>query len=136
MKLIYNPTRLAALVFVSLIMFGSCQKESSPDATSQEEFTSQASSEADAESDDIFNEVFDNVLGVNADVGFGGTGVFGQMNPGSSGGTARGCASRRAGRSAPGSRRSTGSAARARRRSRAARRPRAGARAGRRARSP
>ncbi|HEX3168836.1 MAG TPA: hypothetical protein VHQ93_21360 [Chitinophagaceae bacterium] len=89
MKLIYNPTRLAALVFVSLIMFGSCQKESSPDATSQEEFTSQASSEADAESDDIFNEVFDNVLGVNADVGFGGTGVFGQMNPGSSGGTAR-----------------------------------------------
>jgi len=89
MKLIFNPARLSALVLVSLIVFGSCQKESSADATIQEEFTSQASSEADAESDDIFNEVFDNVLGVNADVGFGGTGVFGQMNPGSSGGTAR-----------------------------------------------
>src|SRR6187455_1354595 len=89
MKLIFNPARLAALVLVSLIVFGSCQKESSADATSQEEFTSQASSEADAESDDIFNEVFDNVLGVNTDVGFGNTGVFGQMNPGASGGTAR-----------------------------------------------
>ena len=89
MKLIFSPTRLAAIVFLSLIVFGSCQKEVSEDTT-QEEFASEASSEADAESDDIFNEVFDNVLGVNADVGFGGTGVFGRMNPGTSdGGTAR-----------------------------------------------
>jgi hypothetical protein len=70
------------------VVFGSCKKETSKD-TAQEEFASQASSEADAESDDIFNEVFDNVMGVNADVAFGGTGVFGQMNPGTSGGTAR-----------------------------------------------
>ena len=89
MKLIFSPTRLTVLVLVSLIVFVSCQKESSADATSQEEFASQASSEADAEADDIFNEVFDNVMGVNADVAFGGTGVFGQMNPGTSGGTAR-----------------------------------------------
>ena len=89
MKLIFSPTRLTVLVLVSLIVFGSCQKESSADANSQEEFASQASSEADAEADDIFNEVFDNVMGVNADVAFGGTGVFGQMNPGTSGGTAR-----------------------------------------------
>src|SRR6186713_323225 len=89
MKLILNPARLAAVVFASLIVFGSCQKESSADANLQEEFASQASSEADAESDDVFNEVFDNVMGVNADVAFGGTGVFGQMNPGTSGGTAR-----------------------------------------------
>ena len=89
MKLILSPTRLAAIVFLSFIVFGSCKKETSADTT-QEEFASEASSEADAESDDIFNEVFDNVLGVNADVGFGGTGVFGQMNPGiSNGGTAR-----------------------------------------------
>jgi len=88
MKLIFSPTRLAVLVLVSLIVFGSCKKETSKD-TAQEEFASQASSEADAESDDIFNEVFDNVLGVNTDVGFGNTGVFGQMNPGATGGTAR-----------------------------------------------
>jgi len=80
MKLIFSPTRLAAIVFISLLVFGSCKKETSAD-TAQEEFASQASSEADAESDDIFNEVFDNVMGVNADVAFGGTGVFGRMNP-------------------------------------------------------
>ncbi|HEY5772168.1 MAG TPA: hypothetical protein VIS75_06040, partial [Chitinophagaceae bacterium] len=89
MKLIFSPTRLAVLVLVSLIVFGSCQKDLSEDTYQEEEFASQASSEADAESDDIFNEVFDNVMGVNADVAFGGTGVFGQMNPGTSGGTAR-----------------------------------------------
>lgn len=88
MKLIFSPTRLAALVFVSLMVLISCKKETSAD-TSQEEFASQASSEADAESDDIFNEVFDNVMGVNTDVGFGNTGVFGKMNPGEPGGTAR-----------------------------------------------
>ena len=89
MKLIISPTRLAAIVFLSFIVFGSCKKETSADTT-QEEFASEASSEADAESDDIFNEVFDNVLGVNTDVGFGNTGVFGRMNSsGEPGGTAR-----------------------------------------------
>ncbi|HET9747403.1 MAG TPA: hypothetical protein VFP97_16925 [Chitinophagaceae bacterium] len=88
MKLILSPARLAAILLVCLVVLGSCKKETSAD-TAQEEFASQASSEADAESEDIFNEVFDNVLGVNADVGFGNTGVFGQMNPGDPGGTAR-----------------------------------------------
>jgi hypothetical protein len=89
MKLILSPTRSAVMVFVSLIVFSSCQKETS-DNTAQDEFASQASSEADAESDDIFNEVFDNVMGVNTDVAFGGTGVFGRMNnSGSAGETAR-----------------------------------------------
>lgn len=89
MKLILSPARLAAIILVSLVVFGSCKKESSEEDRKQEEFASQASSEADAESDDIFNEVFDNVLGVNADVGFGNTGVFGRMNPGNTGETAR-----------------------------------------------
>ena len=88
MKLILNPTPLVTLFFVALLVFGSCKKETSAD-TAEEEFALQASSEADAESDDIFNEVFDNVMGVNADVAFGGTGVFGQMNSGTVGETAR-----------------------------------------------
>lgn len=88
MKLILNPTRFVSLVLASLLIFGSCKKETSAD-TAQEEFASKASSEADAESDDIFNEVFDNVMGVNADVAFGGTGVFGRMNTGTPGETAR-----------------------------------------------
>ena len=58
MKLILSPARLAAIVLVSLVVFGSCKKESSDEENRQEEFASKASSEADAESDDIFNEVF------------------------------------------------------------------------------
>jgi hypothetical protein len=56
MKLIFNPTRFVILVLFSLLVFGSCKKETSAD-TAEEEFASQASSEADAESDDIYNEV-------------------------------------------------------------------------------
>ena len=88
MKLIFSPARLATIVALALIIFGSCKKEQSGNEA-EETFASQASSEADAESDDIFNEVFDNVMGVNADVAFGGTGVFGQMSPGSTGEVAR-----------------------------------------------
>jgi len=89
MKLILSPARLAAIILVSLVVFGSCKKENSEEEKKQEELASQASSEADAESDDIFNEVFDNVLGVNVDVGFGNTGVFGRMNQSEAGETAR-----------------------------------------------
>lgn len=89
MKLIFNPAKTATLLlFSALLLFNGCKKETSGSAA-EEEFASQASSEADAESDDIFNEVFDNVMGVNTDVALGGTGVFGQMNAGSAGGTAR-----------------------------------------------
>lgn len=88
MKLIFNPTRFVILVFFSLLVFGSCKKETSAD-TAEEEFASRASSEADAESDDIYNEVFDNVMGVNTDVALGGTGVFGRMNTGTTGEIAR-----------------------------------------------
>lgn len=89
MKLILSPARLAAIILFSLVVFGSCKKESSEEEKQQEAFASKASSEADAESDDIFNEVFDNVLGVNVDVGFGNTGVFGRMNQSGTGETSR-----------------------------------------------
>jgi len=89
MKLIFNPARLATIIAIFLVVLGSCKKEESDTARAQEQFASEASSEADAESDDIFNEIFDNVMGVNADVAFGGTGVFGRMNPGTAGDVAR-----------------------------------------------
>jgi len=40
----------------------------------------QAASESDAESEAIFDDVFNNVMGVNAEVAVGGTGVFAQAN--------------------------------------------------------
>lgn len=89
MKLISSPSRFAMLMVIcSILVIASCKKETSA-AKSEEEFASQASTEADAESEFIYDEVFDNVMGVNNDVGLAGTGVFGQMNAGSTNGSAR-----------------------------------------------
>jgi hypothetical protein len=76
------------MFLVSIVLFISCTKELSGNPT-EDASASEISSEADAESETIFNEVFDNVIGVNTDVGLGGVGVFGQMFPGSAGQTAR-----------------------------------------------
>ena len=75
-------TRVITTVFSVTLLFYSCKKETSGgDLSSQEEEqASIASSESEAESESIFNEVFDNVMGVNNDVGLSGTGVFGRMS--------------------------------------------------------
>lgn len=65
-------------LITSLLVFGACKK--SNDTQSNDEVEVQqatASSEADAQADVLFNDVFDNVMGVNDDVAFGGeVGVF------------------------------------------------------------
>jgi hypothetical protein len=89
MKLILNPAKATTLfLFILISYLTGCKKETSNNSN-EEVFASQASTQADAESEIIFNEVFDNVLGVNTDVGLGGVGVFGQMNPGSVGESGR-----------------------------------------------
>ncbi len=89
MKLILNPTRLTSLVLLfSITLIISCEKELSSDPN-EEIAAAQISSEADAESEIVFNEVFDNVMGVNNDVGLAGVGVFGRVATGVAGETAR-----------------------------------------------
>lgn len=79
MKPIFNLTRLATLALLfSITLIISCEKELSSDPQ-EEVAAAQISSEADAESEIVFNEVFDNVMGVNNDVGLAGVGVFGQV---------------------------------------------------------
>lgn len=83
MKLILNPTRLSAILFFTFVIsLISCKKEQSntggyPD---EEAFASRISSEADAESGTIFNQVFDDVMGVSDEVGMAGLGIFGRAN--------------------------------------------------------
>ena len=82
MKSMTNVTRLLSFIlFLSLIGFVSCQKESSTGSQSQNEQFGQAASASDAESEAMFDDVFDNVMGVNTEVGIGGTGVFAQPAP-------------------------------------------------------
>src|SRR5689334_1302853 len=78
MKALNTPLRLitACFLFVILIIF-SCKKETSQTLSSQDEQQANlAASESNAEADDVFNGVFDDAMGVNADVGIGGTGLF------------------------------------------------------------
>jgi hypothetical protein len=79
MKLSFNLTQLlTAAFFFTLLTIGSCSKENSQGTNAQEEDASLASSESDAEAEMVFNEVFDDAMGPNNDVGMAGTGVFGR----------------------------------------------------------
>lgn len=78
MKKRFLPT-LAASALLAALMFAGCKKESSSDLSAEEEQTIvNASTEAEAEQDAATNDVFDNVIGVDTEVGLGGTGVFGR----------------------------------------------------------
>jgi hypothetical protein len=82
MKTNFLIARVITTLFSVALVFNSCKKETSESNLSpqEEEQASVASSESEAESESIFNEVFDNVIGVNNDVGLAGTGVFGRMS--------------------------------------------------------
>lgn len=81
MKLRYTlRSILIAGAAISLLFISSCQKEKSRD-TSDDQIqmdASKVSSEADGEAEIIFNGLFDDAMGVSAEVGLGGTGIFGR----------------------------------------------------------
>jgi hypothetical protein len=71
---------LIPFIFIVFIVFGACKKESSNgSAASQQEEFANVTSQSDAEAEVTFDDVFDNVMGVNNEVGIGGTGVFGRI---------------------------------------------------------
>jgi len=65
-------------IFSSLVMI-SCKKENSGTLSpAEEEQAVNYSTQSETENEVIFNDVFDNVIGVNTEVGIGGTGIFGR----------------------------------------------------------
>ncbi len=76
-------TRWAFITMLTAITaFGACKKsdEMSPAEKTEIELTT-AGSESDAEADVLYDDVFDNVMGVNDDVGLGGSiGVYGRSS--------------------------------------------------------
>jgi hypothetical protein len=79
MKLKIKVLQISLFALLTLAFsFLACNKEKSGEGTpDQEEAASVASSESDGEAENIFNGLFDDVMGVNTDVALGGTGVFG-----------------------------------------------------------
>jgi hypothetical protein len=79
---------ICSLSVIMMLFALSCTKENSGNGTNeQEEQVSRVSSESEAEAEMIFNGVFDDVMGVNDEVGMAGTGIFGRSALGTTGGT-------------------------------------------------
>ena len=78
MKNSLSLSKLATICFFySLLLMVSCSKEYSQSGTdAQEQEVSNTTAEADAEAESAFNGFFDDVLGVNNEVGVSGSGVF------------------------------------------------------------
>lgn len=82
MKSWFKLSQLLSLtLLIALFTVISCQKEKSGNGSEnqQEMEASRVSSEADGEAESIFNGIFDDAIGVNDQVGIGGTGVFGRV---------------------------------------------------------
>ncbi|OSZ73632.1 hypothetical protein CAP36_16620 [Chitinophagaceae bacterium IBVUCB2] len=81
MKICFRYNQFLPLIlFFSLLLIVSCQKENSQDPAEEQE-ASIVSSEADAEAEIVFNEVFDETVGVNNEVGMEGIGSLDRVNP-------------------------------------------------------
>jgi hypothetical protein len=81
MKAMLKATTLAAVLLLSLlIIVPSCKKEKSEMTAEEAQQFGQATAESDAEAEAAYDDVFDNVMGVNTEVGIGGTGIFGQRS--------------------------------------------------------
>lgn len=72
--------------FLAIITISSCKKEDENITPQQKQEFAQATSQADAEAELVFDDLFDNTLGVSDEVGIGGTGVFGSLKPSSNDG--------------------------------------------------
>lgn len=79
MKLLKNPSLLLTTAFFTIvIIIFSCKKETSGTSPEDETEVTFSATESNTEAENVFNGVFDDVLGVNADVGLGSTGIFGR----------------------------------------------------------
>lgn len=83
----YWKTSLSLVFGLIIIASSSCKKEDSPPTTQEKEEFAMATAASDAEAELVFDDVFDNVMGVSAEVGVGGTGIFGTLKPSVNAGT-------------------------------------------------
>src|SRR5215213_10587828 len=74
-------TQLITATFLSSLIMIACKKEQSGSLSpSEEEQAANYSTQSETENEVVYDDVFDNVMGVNTEVGIGGTGIFGQRS--------------------------------------------------------
>jgi hypothetical protein len=83
MKKLSFFTQMITVALLPCLFIIACKKEHSGTLSpGEEERAATHSSESETENEVVFNDVFDNVLGVNTEVGIGGTGIFGRVATG------------------------------------------------------
>lgn len=80
MKTTLPFTRLAVCIMVTGLLFSSCKKHDDASGTAGREEFATMSAQSDAAAELVFEDVFDNTMGVSPEVGIGGTGVFGRTD--------------------------------------------------------
>jgi hypothetical protein len=86
MKMSVLTGRLATTITLTFALFlASCAKNGEQSTQTPQQTNTQISLEADAAGEIVYDDVFNNVMGVNAPIGIGGTGVFEPANPGQPG---------------------------------------------------
>lgn len=66
-------------VFAFFVLVGFIKDQNDHPTTAEQEEFATVSMQSEVSSDAIFNSIFDNVVGVNTEIGIGGTGVFGTL---------------------------------------------------------
>jgi hypothetical protein len=80
MKKLSLFTRLLTAAFIASLAMVACKKEQSATlSAAEEEQIATYSTQSETETEVAFNDVFDDVMGVNTEVGIGGTGIFGRI---------------------------------------------------------
>lgn len=83
MKPRFNLPQLVSVIFLSFLVIAvSCTRENSGDDSAEQEEVqaSTITAESDAEAEIIYNEVFDDIMGANNDVGMGDIGIVGRYS--------------------------------------------------------
>lgn len=73
-------TRLLATCVAVVVIFSACKKQDNSAGTSGQEEFAAVTAETDATAEAVFDDAFNNAMGVNTEVGIGGTGIFGRVN--------------------------------------------------------
>jgi hypothetical protein len=75
-----SVTRLLVTVIATGLLFSACKKhDEASSAAGKKEFATM-SAQSDAAAELVFDDVFNNIMGVSNEVGIGGTGVFGRAD--------------------------------------------------------
>lgn len=80
MKTNSSFTKLLVAVLVATLALYACKKQDDASGKADKEEFASVSSESDAAAEVVFDDIFNNVMGVSSEVAIGGTGVFGRVD--------------------------------------------------------